>query len=121
MHRLMIVDDSKLIRQKIARECDDGNFNIVCSAADGEQAVTLFEQHRPDVVTMDLTMPSLDGIGCIKQLVTLNQHVKILVISALNDTAIGMEALEEGAMGFITKPFSEDDLKSALVEVMDEE
>ncbi len=121
MHRLMIVDDSKLIRHKIARQSDQKLFDVVCSAANGEEAVDMLKQFNPDVVTMDLTMPMLDGIECIKQLVEIDDTVKILVISALNDKATGMEALEEGAMGFITKPFNENDLRIALMDMVIED
>lgn len=121
MHKLMIVDDSKLIRKKIARECDLGLFDVVCAAADGKAAISLFREFTPDLVTMDLTMPRLDGINCIKRLVSIDRSIKILVISALNDKEIGMEALEEGAMGFITKPFSAEDLKVALLDIMEED
>ena len=121
MHKLMIVDDSKLIRKKIERECDRGEFKVVCSAENGEQAVSMFREFSPQVVTMDLTMPNIDGIGCIKQLVQMNNEVKILVISALNDKGIGIQALEEGAMGFITKPFTETHLKTALAHILEDE
>ncbi len=116
----MIVDDSKLIRQRIAREYDATTFELVGTAKNGFDAIELFDRASPDVVTMDLTMPELDGIECIEQLIIREPSTKILVISALNDTAIGMEALEKGAMGFITKPFSGADLKIALNEIIDE-
>jgi len=77
-------------------------------------------KHHPDVVTMDLTMPNLDGIETIEQLVMLKPEVKILVVSALNDKATGMEALERGAMGFINKPFSESDIRSALATIIED-
>ncbi len=120
MHRLMIVDDSKLIRQRIAREYDADTFELIGTAENGADAIDLFEQSSPDVVTMDLTMPKLDGIDCIEQLISRDPSTKILVISALNDTSIGIEALEKGAMGFITKPFSGADLKAALKEIIDD-
>ncbi len=121
MAKLMIVDDSKLIRQKIARQCDSGAFRVVCSAKNGQEAITLFRDHSPEIVTMDLTMPTLDGIQCIKHLIRIDGDVRILVISALNDKATGIQALEEGAMGFITKPFSESDLQTALSEIMEDD
>ncbi len=115
----MIVDDSKLIRQRIAREYDATTFELVGTANNGFDAIELFDRASPEVVTMDLTMPELDGIECIEQLIIREPSTKILVISALNDTSIGMEALEKGAMGFITKPFSGADLKVALNEIID--
>jgi two-component system chemotaxis response regulator CheY len=120
MNKLMIVDDSNLIRRKIEREHDSKKFTVVAAAQDGVEALQLFEKHQPDVVTMDLTMPNLDGIDTIEQLVLLKPDVKILVVSALNDKATGMEALERGAMGFINKPFTEQDIQSALATIIED-
>ena len=118
MYTLMIVDDSNLIRRKIERSQKDMHkFNVVASAANGTEAINFFKLHRPDVVTMDLTMPEMDGIECIKHLVNHNPDVLILVVSALSDKATGIEALEEGARGFLCKPFSESALIDALEEL----
>ena len=114
MLSIMIVDDSNLIRRKLAREIDQNVFEVVAEAENGQVALEQFKQKRPDVVTMDLTMPNLDGIECIEELVRIDPNVKILVVSALNDKATGMEALEKGAMGFLNKPFSEEEITSAL-------
>ena len=114
MKKLMIVDDSNLIRKKIAREFDQSKFELIASADNGEKAIELFEAHRPEIVTMDITMPHLDGVDCIERLVEIDPKTKILVISALNDKATGMEALEKGAMGFINKPFTQQEIVDAL-------
>ena len=120
MYKLMIVDDSKLIRRKITREHDANTFNLVGTAENGLEAIELFTKTEPQVVTMDLTMPHLDGIGCIEELIERNPSIRILVVSALNDTATGIEAIEKGAMGFINKPFSGSDLKVALSELIED-
>lgn len=114
MQKLMIVDDSALVRARIQNEYDQDVFNVVCEAKDGRDAIRLFEEHRPDVVTMDLTMPNVDGIETIETLIALNPKVQILVISALKDNSTGLEALEKGAMGFINKPFTPEELCEAL-------
>ena len=116
----MIVDDSKLIRRKIERECDETMFSIAARATNGADALEIFREVSPDIVTMDITMPKLDGIECIKGLIQINADVKILVISALNDKAVGLTALEEGAMGFLIKPFSGQHLQEALREMVEE-
>ena len=120
MKKLMIVDDSNLIRKKIAREFDQLQFELVASAKDGVEAIEYFKDFLPEVVTMDITMPHLNGIECIEQLIELEPTVKILVISALNDKATGMEALEKGAMGFINKPFSQPEIIEALESLIEE-
>ena len=115
MLSLMIVDDSNIIRRKIER-CND-QFNVVASAANGLQALELFKQTRPQLVTMDLTMPEMDGIACIQQLIALDPAVWILVVSALSDKATGIDALKKGARGFLCKPFTEEQLLDALNEL----
>ncbi len=118
--KLMVVDDSALIRKKIIREHDDHVFELVGEASDGNEAIELFERCRPDVVTMDLTMPNLDGIECIERLIEIDPTIKILVVSALSDAETGMEALEKGAQGFVNKPFTEQQIMEALEIVISE-
>ncbi len=110
----MIVDDSSLIRARIQNEYDKKVFEIVAEASDGQEAIEAFKQSRPEVVTMDLTMPNIDGIQTIEEIVEIDSEVKILVVSALNDENTGMEAIEKGALGFIHKPFTPEELRDAL-------
>ncbi len=117
MLKLMTVDDSNIIRNKIQRAFDTGRFEMVASACNGKEAVALFKEHEPDVVTMDITMPEMDGIACIQHLMAINPKVSILVVSALSDKATGIEALEKGAQGFLIKPFTEQQLSEALIEL----
>ena len=117
--KMMIVDDSNIIRSKIKRAQASTRFDVVAVAANGAEAVNLFTQYQPDVVTMDLTMPQMDGINCIEKLVEINPEVSILVVSALSDEATGIEALEKGASGFLLKPFGEENLREALEELTD--
>ena len=114
MIKLMVVDDSTLIRRKIIRESDQQKFVIVADASNGLEAVDRFVEHQPQVVTMDLTMPELDGIGCIEKLMALDPDIHILVISALSDQSIGIEAIEKGAAGFLIKPLTQAQLLDAL-------
>lgn len=113
----MIVDDSNIIRRKIQRECDLGVFEVVASAKNGEEAISLFEQFKPQVVTMDITMPKMDGIECVSELIKRDPSLRILVVSALSDIATGIEALECGARGFLCKPFTEKELSDALLKL----
>jgi len=102
MFKLMVVDDSNVIRRKIERCYQDSNvFDVVASASNGLDAVKVFKEVHPDVVTMDLTMPEMDGVECIEALIKINPEILILVISALSDKATGIEALETGARGFV--------------------
>ena len=115
----MIVDDSNILRRKIERMHDKTKFQLVATAANGNEALTRFKKAKPHVVTMDITMPEMDGIDCIEALVEENPEVNILVISALSDKATGIKALQRGARGFLCKPFNESELTEALIEIME--
>ena len=116
--RLMIVDDSGVIRNKIARGAAAKHFEVVALAQNGEEAVRLMRDHVPDVVTMDLTMPRMDGVACIQTLLAMRPDILILVVSALADKATAIEALKQGAHGFLLKPFTDEQIGAALMELI---
>jgi two-component system chemotaxis response regulator CheY len=116
--KLMIVDDSNIIRRRIERSQQIDRLQVVGAAANGRDAVELFRRTQPDVVTMDLTMPEMDGIECVEKLVAINPKVLILVVSALADKATAVEAIEKGANGFLCKPFTDRQLNDALEELL---
>jgi two-component system chemotaxis response regulator CheY len=117
---MMIVDDSNIIRRRIERSQQIDRLEVVGSAANGVEAVEMFRRTSPHVVTMDLTMPEMDGVECVEQLVKINPEVLILVISALADKATAVEAIERGANGFLCKPFTDRQLNGALEELLAE-
>lgn len=120
--RLMVVDDSNMIRNRIARIVDSGGLQAITrvwQARNGAEALRLARATQPDVVTMDLTMPEMDGIECIRELMRLQPSVNILVVSALSDKTTAIAALRLGARGFVSKPFGDNQLKIALLEVME--
>jgi len=116
--KLLIVDDSNIMRRRIERSQQFAGLELVGTAGNGEEALELFRKTDPDVVTMDLTMPRMDGIECIGRLVALKPAVRILVISALADKATAVEAMEKGANGFLNKPFTDRQLNEAIAELM---
>lgn len=118
----MVVDDSNIIRNRIARVVQAGRIpevTVVGMARNGKEALELCQEQWPDVVTMDLTMPEMDGIACTESLMRINPDVVILVVSALNDKATALEALRKGAQGFVCKPFTDDQLAAALCELLE--
>ena len=102
MYRLMIVDDSNIIRNRIQRIYNANEFMLVATASNGEEAVEKFKANRAEVVTMDLTMPQMDGLECIEKLVALDPQIRILVVSALSDKATGIKALDTVDVGVDT-------------------
>lgn len=112
--KLMVIDDSSVMRRKISRAVESIGIAQVITASNGLEAIEVFKRESPKLVTMDITMPEMDGIECVKRLVELNPDVLILVISALSDRATTLEAMSNGAKGYIRKPFDDDDLSSQL-------
>jgi two-component system chemotaxis response regulator CheY len=116
--KLLIVDDSNVIRRRIERSQQIDRLEVVGLANNGVDAIEEFRRTDPDVVTMDITMPQMDGIECVEQLVAMKPHVLILVVSALADKATAVEAMEKGANGFLNKPFTDRQLNDALLELI---
>ncbi|MEO7579280.1 MAG: response regulator [Massilia sp.] len=118
--KLLIVDDSNIIRSRIARIALHprlAGISVVGLARNGREALELARRSLPDVVTMDLTMPEMDGIACITRLVAEQPQLNILVVSALGDKTTAIAALKKGARGFLNKPFSDEQLVAALLEI----
>jgi two-component system, chemotaxis family, chemotaxis protein CheY len=118
--KLMIVDDSNIMRRRIERSQNFDELELVGTAGNGLEALELFKRTDPDVVTMDITMPQMDGIECIEKLVEIKPAIRILVISALADKATAVEAMEKGANGFLNKPFTDRQLNDAIAELIRE-
>ena len=118
--RMMIVDDSNVMRRRIERSQQNDQIEVVATAVNGVDAVAKFKQLLPDVMTLDLTMPEMDGIECVEHVTKIRPDVLILVVSALADKATAVEAIEKGANGFLCKPITDDQLNEALAELIGE-
>ena len=112
--KVMIVDDSVIIRQMIKKYLSELNIEIVGTAGDGKSAIQLFKETQPDVVTLDITMPKVDGFTVLEEMVKENSKSKIMVITALTDKATGMRAIKTGAKGYLSKPFTPEKLRSSF-------
>lgn len=112
--KLLIVDDSGIIRKRIQRYLGEMGLEVVGLAANGKEALEMFRRTRPEVVTMDITMPVMDGITCIQEMIRLNPEVRILVISALADKSTAIEAIKKGAKGYLCKPFTREELREMM-------
>ncbi|MDR0996112.1 MAG: response regulator [Zoogloeaceae bacterium] len=119
--QLLIVDDSSVIRNRIARILLDDRLSFIHATAmaeNGAKALTAFAELRPEVVTMDITMPQMDGVECTEKMIAINPNCNILIVSALSDKATALKALKKGAKGFLFKPFTDEELIDALQEVV---
>jgi two-component system, chemotaxis family, chemotaxis protein CheY len=116
--RLLIVDDSSVVRRSIERHIFSERVTEIYQAANGREAMELFERYRPEFVTMDLTMPEMDGLTCISRMMALKPDTRLMVISALGDAETAIEAVERGANEYVLKPFSAEDLNLALANLV---
>ena len=112
--KLLIVDDSMIIRKAIHRFATARGFQIIGEAGNGVEALKLFEQERPDCITMDITMPEMDGLECIRRIMEIDKTVKIVVITALVAQENMLDAMNFGARGFIQKPFNDEKLQEVF-------
>jgi len=108
--KIMIVDDSSIMRRAIGKYLSPLNLDLVATASNGQEAIDQFKATSPELVTLDITMPQMDGLTCLSQLLVLNPAAKVIVISALSDPATGLKALKLGAKSFLPKPFTEAQL-----------
>ncbi len=118
MARILIVDDSLVARKNLRTILTQAGHVIAGEASNGKQAFTLYEQRRPDLVTMDITMPGMNGIEAVKNIVGAFPDAKIVIISALDQKKMIFEALENGAKHYILKPITKENVLSVLNEVL---
>lgn len=118
MANILIVDDSTVMRRSLNLILTKGGHKIVGEATNGDQAYTLYCQLRPDLVTMDITMPGMDGIEAIQKILKTNAQAKVIMISALDQRRMVLEALENGAKHYLVKPFTAEKVLATVAEVM---
>jgi len=112
--RVMIVDDSAIIRQAIHKHLKDFNIDVVGTAENGKIALEVFKKTNPDIVTLDITMPEMDGLSVLEEMLKINKNVKVMVVTALSDKSTGLKAMKLGAKSFLPKPFTPEKLRSSF-------
>ncbi len=117
MKRVLIVDDASVVRLMIKKVLKEGEFEIVGEAANGVDALTKYKELRPDVVTMDITMPEADGIQATKDIVAFDEDAKVVIMSGIDQKEMLWKAIKAGASSYIVKPFENERVISTLNEV----
>ncbi|BAU27680.1 two-component system chemotaxis response regulator CheY [Aneurinibacillus soli] len=113
-NKVLIVDDAAFMRMMIKEILTKNGFNVVGEASDGAQAVEKFKELSPDLVTMDITMPEMDGITALKEIRKLDSSAKVIMCSAMGQQAMVIDAIQAGAKDFIVKPFQADRVIEAI-------
>lgn len=119
MKKIMIVDDSVIIRQRLKELFRTKGFEVVAEVESGEKAVIKFRECKPDIVTMDISLPGISGIETVKKLIEIDSDVKIIMITAMGERSTVLEAIRLGAVNFIVKPFQEDKVMQVVYEVLE--
>ncbi|WP_306798577.1 response regulator [Oceanobacillus saliphilus] len=118
MAKILIVDDAKFMRNNLTVILEKNQHAIVGEAENGKDAIALYKQHQPDLVTMDITMPVMNGIDAIKEIKLIDPDSKIIVCSAMGQQKVVVEAIEAGAQDFIVKPFDENRVMETVNNVL---
>lgn len=114
MAKVLVVDDSLFMRGALRKILDKGGHQLAGEAGNGNEAVALYVQNRPDVVLMDVVMPDLDGVGAVRKIIEKDPKARILMTSPLAERTLVMEGLQAGARDFVTKPFQEAEVLKAI-------
>ena len=117
MINILIVDDAAFMRMMIKDILEKNGFNVIGEASNGLEAVELYKKEKPDIVTMDITMPKVDGIEAVKLIKEYDNEAKI-ICSAMGQQAMVMDAIRAGAKDFIVKPFQADRVIEAINKVV---
>lgn len=102
---VLITDDTAFMRMTLKNVIEKNGYKVVGEAGDGEEAIALYQELQPDMVTMDITMPKMDGITAIKEIIKVDPGARIIVCSAMGQKPMVIEALNAGAKDFLVKPF----------------
>ena len=119
MKKIMIVDDSLIMRVNLKRLVEKHGYEVVAEAANGQEAVEKYEKFFPDLVTMDITMPVLDGISAMEEILKIDRKACVVMISALGQETKIIESINKGAKHYIVKPFNEIDTINKLKTLLD--
>ncbi len=123
--KVLIVDDAMFMRNMIGdifegKKFDGQEFKVVAEAENGIEAVEKYQEHSPDIVTMDIVMPEMTGIEALKEIMKIDNKANIVMCSALGQDSLVMEALDSGAKDFIVKPFQPEKVLDVVLRILKE-
>lgn len=108
MAKILVVDDAAFMRMMVKDTLTKNGYSDLYEAADGVQAVEMYNEVKPDLVIMDITMPNMDGLEALKAIKTQNPQAQVVMCSAMGQEAMVIDAIKSGAKDFIVKPFKPD-------------
>lgn len=114
----MIVDDAALMRTLLKNFIEESGHEVIGVAQNGKEAVELFDQLKPDVITMDITMPDMDGITAVKKILSKDPKAKIIICSAMGQQKFVLDAIAAGAKDYLIKPFQRDRIIESIDKIL---
>jgi two-component system chemotaxis response regulator CheY len=114
MARVLVVDDAVFMRKVVSDALTKGGHEIIGEAANGQEAVERFQELKPEVMTLDITMPEKDGLAALKEIIAMDPQARVVMCSALGQESKVLEAIKAGAKDFVVKPFQPDRVLSAI-------
>jgi two-component system chemotaxis response regulator CheY len=115
---VLIVDDVAFVRKTLSEIFTEAHYQVVGEAEDGAKAIDLYARLRPDVVTMDIVMPQMSGIDATRKIIKMDKDAKVVIVSAMGQENLVMEAINVGARDYILKPFSSSDVLKTVERVL---
>lgn len=118
MSRVLVVDDAAFMRMMLKEILTKAGYDVVGEAANGKEAVDKYKELSPDLVTLDITMPEMDGIQALKAIKGINDNATVIMCSAMGQQTMVIEAIQSGAKDFIVKPFQADRVLESIKKVL---
>ena len=118
MAKILIVDDALVMRMNLKKILTDAGHTVVGEAKSGSEGIWLYKETQPDVVTMDITMPGMDGIEALKKILDFDPKARVVMVSALSQRRTVLTALEAGAKNYILKPIDSQNVPPAIDKAM---
>ncbi|MCW3015788.1 MAG: response regulator receiver protein [Solirubrobacterales bacterium] len=118
MARVLVVDDAAFMRKMVTDALTGGGHEVVGEAGNGVEAVARYQELRPDVMTLDITMPEKDGITALREIIAIDPSAKVVMCSALGQESKVLESIKLGAKDFVVKPFNPDRVQGAITKAL---
>lgn len=118
MAKILIVDDAAFMRMTLKNIISEAGHEVVGEAGDGLQAIEQYKSTQPELVTMDITMPEMDGIAALKEIKKMDPNAKVVMCSAMGQQGMVIEAIQSGAVDFIVKPFNAERINESIGKVL---
>ena len=118
MAKIMVVDDAAFMRMMIKKDLNENGYDNLIEAQDGAEAVKKYEEEKPDMVFMDITMPNMDGLQALKKIREADPNAKVVMCTAMGQESMVVDAIQSGASDFIVKPFDAKRIAQTVKDIL---